>query len=251
MAEASPAPRQHDDSELAPHAHRMTLWGAPDAAHFPPLCPNCGSAAAARLSCSKGFRRSSGSDTPDSTVVISVAVPFCDDCIARHRAEVRSPSFLANVVSSFSSGDMFAAAGLGAAAAFTAYHALDELLRGRTSHFAVFAGLAGIFGLLARFQGKLAWRDTEYFRVAAQTTVTKAFDYSDNEPAPFESARFSCTMRDERFAAAFKSLNRHLEYEPGSTAAQADRRSANRQAWVVGIVVAALALFFVARDLLT
>ncbi len=244
------APHQHDDSELAPHAHRMTLWGAPDAAHFPPLCPNCGSAAATRLSYSKAFRRSSESDTPDSSVVMSVAVPFCDDCIARHRAEVRSPNLLANVLSSFSGGEMFAAAGLGAAAAFTAYHALDELLHGRMAHFAVFAGLTAIFGLLARFQGKVAWRETEHLRVAAQTSVTKAFDYSDNEPAPFESARFSCTMRDERFAAAFKSLNRHLEYEPGSMAARADRRSANRQAWVVGIVVAALALFFAARDLL-
>lgn len=145
---------------------------------------------------------------------------------------------------------MFGAVGLGAAAAFTAYHALDELVRGRTSHFAVFAGLTGIFGVLGLFQAKSAWRDAEYFRVPAQTTVTKAFDYSDNEPAPFESARFACTMRDERFAAAFRLLNRHLEYQPGSTAAQADRRSANRQTWIVGIVVAALALFFIARDFL-
>ena len=244
------AAREHDESELAPHAHRMLLWGAPGAAQFPPLCPNCGSAASTNLSYSKGFRRSSGSDTPDSRVVISVSVPFCDDCIARHRAEMRSPGLLANVLSSFSSGNMFAAAGLGAAAAFTAYHALDELLQGRASHFAVFGGLTGVFGLLAWFQGKLAWRDTEYFRVPAPTTVTKAFDYSDNEPAPFESARFTCTMRDERFAAAFRSLNRHLEYQHGSTAAQADRRSANRQAWIVGIVVAALALFFAARDFL-
>lgn len=236
--------------ELAPHAHRMTLWGAPDAAEFPPVCPNCGSAAATSLRLAKGFRRSSGSDTPDVRVVISVSVPFCNDCIARHRAEARTPGLLPSLLSSFGSGNMFAAVGFGTAAAFTGYHAFDELLRGRPSHFGVFAGLTAVFGLIARIQGKIGWQETEYVRVPVRTSVTQAFDYSDNEPAPFESAKYECTFRDDRFAAAFKALNRQLEFQPGSVQAQADRRNANRQAWIVGIVVAAIALLFLVRDFL-
>lgn len=238
----------HGGAALAPHAHRMTLWGAPDAARFPPLCPNCGKAAANSLRLAKAFRRASGSDTPDSTVVLSVTVPFCDACIARHRAEVQSPGLASTLLSSFSSGDMFGAVGCAAAAVFTGYHALDELLQGRWSHFGVFAGLTALFGLIARFQGRQAWHDTEHARIPAPTRVAQAFDYGDNAPAPFESPKYDCTMRDERFAAAFKALNREREFVTGSPAALADTHQAHRQTWIIGIVVAALALYFLVRD---
>lgn len=179
----------HSGSELVPHAHRMTLWGSPSTLDFPPICPNCGNAAANRVSYSKVFQRSSDSDTPVGHVVIRVAVPFCDDCIAQHRAQTSSASLVQTVLSSFATGDM-------------------------------------------------------------QTSVTQAFDYSDSKAAPFESDKFTCTMRDERFAAAFRDLNRQFEFDPNSLAAVDDRRAARREFWTVGVVVAAIALFFLIRELL-
>jgi hypothetical protein len=237
-------------SGLAPHEHQMRLWGSPERALFPAICPNCGSAAFKRIAVSKGFIRSSGSDTPDSRIVMTVNVPFCDACTVRHLAEAGTSNLWSKLLSGFNSGEMFGAIGFAAAAAFTGFQGLGELLRGRLSHFAVFGALTLFFGLIARFLARSAWLDTEYFRVQAQTSVTKAFDFSDNEPAPFESPQYDCTMRDGHFAAAFATLNRPSEFKPGSPAALADLRSANRQAWIVGIVVFAIALFFAIRSLL-
>lgn len=241
---------QQRDSELAPHAHRMVLWGSPSTLDFPPLCPNCGKAAANRISYAKVFERSSDSDTPVSHVVIPVAVPFCDDCIAHHRAQTPITSLVQTIGSSFATGDMFAALGFGAAALFTLRHALGELLPLRASHFAMFAVLTLAFGLLAWFQGRQAWAKTQHLRVVPQTAVTRAFDFSDVAAAPFESDRFSCTMRDERFATALRDLNRRREFDPHSPEAAADRRAARREFWTVGFFVAAIALFFLIRDLL-
>ena len=226
----------------------MTLWGAPAGARFPMLCPNCGQAATNSLPLAKSFERSSGSDTPNETIVLSVAVPFCDGCIARHQAESAPPGRLSTLLLGFASGDMFAAAGFGAAAAFCAFQAWRELGRGRGSPALVFAALALAFVAIAAYQGRKAWRDTEHARVRPQTEVSHAFDYGDNEPAPFRSPAYTCTMRDARFFAAFQALNRDLEFQPGSPADVADRRQANRQTWIVGIVVAAIAAFFLLRD---
>lgn len=235
---------------LIPHTHHMCLWGAPEAAQFPALCPNCGHPATARLMLAKGFVRSSGSDTPDHRAVLSVAVPFCNRCIARHRAELPATGALARLLSGFHSGEMLAAVAFAAAAAFTSWHALAELRHARLAPCAVFAALSVLFGLIARFEARRAWQDTEYFRVPAQTSVTRAFDFSDNEPAPFESPKYDCTMHDAGFAAAFRVLNQAREFRPGSPQAQADRQQANRQAWLIGLGMAAIALVFLLRDLL-
>lgn len=232
------------------NAHRMTLWGAPADARFPALCPACGGAATQRLPIARSFRRSSASDSASVTVVLSCAVPFCDACMARHRAEAVAPSLVSTVLSAFTSGDMFAAVGFGAAACFTGYHALIELFRGRGSHFAVFAALTAVFAWISRFEARQAWRDTEFARIPAPTSVTRAFDHGDNEPPPFESPRYTCSMRDAGFFAAFQALNSDIEFRADSPRAHADRRQGNRQAWIIGAVVAAIALFFAARDLL-
>jgi hypothetical protein len=236
------------NDEPVPHPHRMALWGAPAEARFPPLCPNCGSAASRSLPLAKSFVRSTASDTPNETVVLSVAVPFCDACIARHDASSTPPGPLSTLLTGFASAEMFGAAGFAAAAAFTTFQALRELSRGRASHFLVFAALALAFGAIAAYLGRKAWHDTEHARVRPQTEVSRAFDYGDNQPAPFRAPMYTCTMRDDRFFAAFQALNRDIEFLPGSAEETADRQQANRQTWIVGIVVAAIAAFFLLRD---
>jgi hypothetical protein len=239
------------DAELAPHPHRMALWGAPAAARFPPLCPNCGSAAAKSLLLAKSFVRSTGSETPNETVVLSVAVPFCDACIARHEAASVRPGYLSTLLSGFASGDMLGAVAFGAATAFTAFQALRELSRGRVPHALVFAALTLAFGAISALQARKAWRETEHVRVRPPTEVSLAFDFSDNEPAPFRAPMYTCSVRDPRFFAAFRELNREREFVPGSPAERADRRQADRQTWIVGGIVVAIALFFLLRDLFT
>jgi len=240
---------QDNESELAQHPHRIRLRCAPGGVRFPPLCPNCGAEAMQRLRCTKAFRRATDDDTPDSHVVSSMEVPYCDACIARHQAETKPPSVSTTLLSGFGAGgDMLGAVALGIAAAFTSYLALTELFRARWSACALFAGISLVFGLLARFQAKSAWRDTAHLRVAPQSSVTTAFDFGDCSAGPFETGRFLCTMRDAHFAAAFSELNRALEYLPNSAVAKAEQRAGQRKLWIWVLVFLAVAVLLAWRD---
>lgn len=230
------------EPERPPNEHVMLLWGNLGDARFPPLCPNCGNAATDTLKLSKIFWRSSGEES--TQVVISVSVPFCGDCIAGHQAESPASASRFDLLSSLN-GEMIGAAMVGVVAAWTGYHAAVELFHRRMDIFMVFAALCAVFALIANFLCRSAWRATEGHRVRPQTTVTRAFDYSDNDPPPFESPRYECTMRDARFAAAFRALNRHLEYRHDSPGARTDRRHADRETWIIGICIGiALLLFY-------
>jgi hypothetical protein len=154
------------------------------------------------------------------------------------------PSIWTTLLSSFGGGgDMVGAVILGLATAFTAYHAIAELLHLRLLNFALLSVLTLVIGLVVRVQCKLAWQETEYLRVPPQTRVTLAFDFSDSTAASFESVRFLCTMRDAGFAAAFKQLNREIEFQPDSPEAVADQRAAQRKSRFWTIVIVAIALY--------
>jgi hypothetical protein len=242
---------QDSESELAPHPHSVRLWGTPGGLNFPPLCPNCGATATQRITYSKAFLRILDSETPNSYVVTSASVPFCDPCIAQHRAETPTSGIWITLLSSFGGGgDMIGAVVLGVAAAFTGYHAIAELLHLSLLNFAVLSVVTLVIGLFARAQYKFAWQVTEYLRVPPQTRVTLAFDFSDSTAAPFEAVKFLCTMRDAGFAAAFKQLNCESEFRPGSPEAVADQRAGQRKFRFWTIVIVAIAFYFLMKDLL-
>ena len=234
-------------SELAQHLHRFTLHGAPGSLEFPPLCPNCGAAAAARVVCSKVFRRTH-TDAPTEHRVTSVAVPFCAECIASHRRQSTPLTPWDKVLASFATGDMLGALFPGIAALFVSYLALKALVRGQLTTLAVMLAVAGFFGLIAWSQRRAVWAETEHLRVVRQSPVSIAFDFSDDIAPTFEPPRFICTVRDARFAAAFEALNRSHQWVAGSPQDVAGRRAASRQTWVIGSIVAAVALVMMIAD---
>lgn len=238
---------QDGDSGLVSHAHRFTLRGDPDSWDFPALCPNCGAAASVKLDCTKVFRRTH-SDSPNSHIVASVAVPFCDACVARHGGSVQVQTPLWRLLSGFADGEMLGAVFPGMAAVFVLWLALNDLANGRIVRSLTMLPIAAVFGAIAWFMRGHVWRETAHLRVPPQTDVTKAFDFSDDVAPAFESPRFVCTVRDARFAAAFQALNRPREWVAGSEAARAERRQANRKGWITAAVVAALALIGMVSD---
>ena len=239
---------QDNASELEPHAWRFTLRGSPGAAAFPPLCPNCGSAAAHTIDYAKVFRHSD-SDGPTRYTVSSVRVPFCDPCIAIHRAQEAKPSLVETVLSSFATMDMLGAVFPALGALFLAWLALGDLVHGRGTRFLVELGIGAVFALIAWAQGGAVWKETERFRVPPLSPVTKAFDFSDDTAPAFESARFVCTVRNERFADLFGALNRDRAWHPHSPAAIAERRRSKRLLWIFGAVLLVAALWGLAQDL--
>ncbi len=239
---------QDNASELAPHQHRYTLSGRLSSLQFPPLCPNCGSAAKKPLTYAKVFRQPD-SDGPTRYVVTSIAVPFCDTCIARHRAQEEKRTMTSDLISSFATMDMLGAVFPALAALFLLYLALGDLFHARATRVLVELGIGAVFGLIAWAQSRAVWDQTQRFRVPPQSDVTIAFDFSDDTASAFESARFMCTVRHAAFADAFRVLNAGREYLPNSPQAQAERRRSNRMLWVFGALLAAFALWSVLRDL--
>ena len=248
LARMTPFEPQGNASELAPHPHRYTLRGAASGLQFPPLCPNCGHAATQRLSCAKVFRHGD-SDGPTRYVVSSIAVPFCDACIARHRAQEVKRTMMSDLISGFATMDMLGAVFPALAALFLLYLALGDLFHGRGTRMLVELGIGAVFGLIAWAQARAVWGQTERFRVPPQSDVTIAFDFSDDTAPAFESARFVCAMRNPTFANAFRALNIEREYLPASPQAQAERRRSNRLLWIFGTLLAVFAVWSVLHDL--
>jgi len=239
---------QGNASELAPHPHRLTLRGAASGLQFPPLCPNCGGAAAERLSYAKVFSHAD-SDGPTRYVVSSIAVPFCGACIAKHRAQEVKRTLVSDLVSAFATMDMLGAVFPALAALFLLYLALGDMVHGRGTRMLVELGIGAVFGLIAWAQARAVWGQTEHLRVPPQSDVTIAFDFSDDIAPVFESARFVYAMRNPTFANAFRALNIEHEYLPASPQARAERRRSNRLLWIVGILLAVVGLWGLLQDL--
>jgi hypothetical protein len=229
------------DSGVVAHPHRFTLQGSPGSLSFPPLCPNCGNPAAAEIEYAKVFQRTH-SDAPTEHIVTSVRVPLCATCAAVHHEQAAPAGRLSRVLSSFATGEMLGAVMPAIAALFVVYLTLKQLFKSRFDVAGVLIALAAFFALIAWSQRRHVWRATEHLRVAPPTEMTTAFDFSDDIAPAFEPPRFVCTMRNERFAKDFITLNRQLEYRADSPSAVADREKANRTLWLVGAVVVALAL---------
>ena len=238
---------QDNSSELQPHRHRLTLRGTPASIRFPPLCANCGAAAAGTVDVSKVFRQCEV-EGPTRYTVTTAAVPFCSACTVAHRAQEVRPAMVDNVFSSFVGMNMLGAVFPGLGAAFLAWIALGDLLHGRGTRALVELGLGACFALVAWGAGRAIWRENERFRVPRQTEIAKAFDFSGDVAPALESARFVCALRNDAFAAAFESLNRDRAWDASSPAAVAERERSNRLMWIFGGVIAVVALWSLAKD---
>ncbi len=239
---------QDDASQLEPHPWRFTLRGSPAAAAFPPLCPNCGGAATHTIDYAKVFRHSY-SDGPTRYTVSPVRVPFCDPCIAVHRAQEAKPSLFETVLTGFATMEMLGAVFPALGALFLAWLALGDLVHGRGTRFLVELAIGAVFALIAWGQGITVWKETARFRVPPLSPVTEAFDFSEGAATAFESARFVCAVRNERFADLFGALNRELAWSPHSPAAIAERRRSRRLTWAFGVVLLVFGLWAVVSDL--
>jgi hypothetical protein len=232
------------DANVVAHPHRFTLRGDPANLVFPPLCAHCGAVAAGTLVRAKAFYREASSGTSRDYAVNQVAVPFCTDCIGAHACAVqaRAPSLAARLALDFGSFENVGAVALGAAALFFAYLALKFLLRADLIGVSLPLVMCLVLAWAARHQLRLGWRATGYRRLPPTSDITRAFDFSDDIAEPFEPPRFVCTVRDAHFAAAFGPLNRDRVWSAASPAAVADRRAARRRLWLIGGVLATLAL---------
>jgi hypothetical protein len=132
---------------------------------------------------------------------------------------------------------MVAAVGSGLFALFLAKEALEDIVRDpRRALFVL--GVASVFAMISWGSYRAAYHRTEPFVIPAQSTVTTAFDFSDNLAALFEPERRIYAMRHAKFATAFIDLNRHKTWDTKGPEA----RQAKRRFWIAAVLVVVAAV---------
>ena len=88
-------------TSLAPHPHKLELRGAPRNLSWPRICAHCGELASEQIVVKKAFRplpEGLVREATGSVTTASAAIPFCARCATTHRATVRRPSIVSQVL---------------------------------------------------------------------------------------------------------------------------------------------------------
>ena len=194
---------QSGPEELAPSPHRFTVSGN-DAPAMPDICANCAATTDMMLPVQKVFLkrwRAVDQTAKRWTTHRGMLIPFCDDCIARHRslAPDWTPSqrFIIGLSSELAIPTVLCTA--------AALFCLRESVRSIGHSGAGFmATLAGIFLLIALGCWRASVFNTKWRLIPEQSEVTLACDFSDLLEDP---SRTVFAIRDDRFAEAFAVRN--------------------------------------------
>jgi hypothetical protein len=222
---------------LADNPHRVEMSGRPEEFVWPDVCPNCGAEASNTIRIEKVFYRAHRiSDDPSYHVITGMDVPFCDPCAERHLLEEPGMTPLQRRMSTLMTPYAIPMSFSALAVLFCLKEALADPTD--TTGLAVMGGMALFFFLISYGSWRASRTATRRLRVPAQTSVTLAFDFSDDLSEIFDESRRIYAVRNEAFATEFESLNSARVWEPGAPVARVAR--ARRK--VVYYAVAAIAI---------
>ena len=228
---------QHGDDGLAQHAHRLELRGGLGGLDWPELCPACGAPARERVPVRKVFvrrRRRRGGQT--RYVIGEARVPFCPGCIAQHRTEDAAGPAPSRPLTYLRSFLIIPAVGAAVLACLILPAARREPW---TEPGGIVAWVVvALFVALSLASVAATVADTRRFRVRPQTTVTRAFDYSDELGGVVEGRRRAYAIQDAAFAERFGAANRDRQWTGDD-----ERRGRWRTGLVAGGLLAALLLW--------
>jgi hypothetical protein len=188
----------------------------------------------------KVFRRDGGVDSGVTYVVTAVRVPFCPACIARHQVEAVTVSPLQRVLLCFRQPVIISALTMGVLALYLAPRAIDAVSSADGAGGLIFLGIVLLFSLIAAASGFAAFDQSRRHAVVPATSVTSAFDYSDDQSELFDRERRTYRLGNPAFAEAFLHANQHRQWNPGSPRAAAGRWL--RTALTIMIVVAGVVM---------
>lgn len=187
--------------------------GSPGKLAFPAVCAKCGAPAGRRVRVEKVFSRSMRGDQPAGYVVLGTEVPFCTSCVTKHRSEATAAPYGQRVVSMFRSMLLVPALVFAGVAVWLLPRALDRLTGGTERSILVLAGLVAGFGVLGLLCARAAVRRTRRYRVSGPSTVTSAFDFTDDLSEMFERERHTYQLANRVFGDAFVAVNASLVWD--------------------------------------
>jgi hypothetical protein len=208
----------------------IELTGAPRKLAFPQACASCGTPAGRRIPVEKVFERPRA-DQPARYAVVRVDVPFCMTCLKRHRDEAKHLPPSKQVLSVLRSILLIPAAGFVITALVLIGPFVHRVAVGNWRSALLFFGLVVGFGLLGIGCGVAALRQSHRYRVAEPTSVTSAFDFTDDLSELFERERHNYLLRNPRFAEAFVAVNATRVWDRQSRSARSGGRGRSAVLW--------------------
>jgi hypothetical protein len=213
---------------VAPHPHRVELTGRLATLAFPDHCANCAAPTLARARVRKVFARqrrygARRRNRYRGYRIDEARVPYCPACLAQDARE-REPSVrlwrarLAEMA--VAALPALPCLGFGI---FLEYKVLRAAPGGESApgwaHAIAFLFVAWGIGLLAS-----AWYQSRRHMVPRQTSVTLAFDFSEDVAGLLDPGqRRIYAMREAAFAEAFTGLNRDRIWCPNPAAEQREK----------------------------
>ena len=184
----------------------IELTGAPRKLSFPQACASCGTPAGRRIPVEKVFERQRGAHAVRYRVV-RAEVPFCTTCLQKHRDEAKHLPAGQRMLSALRSALLIPVAGFVVAAVALLVPFTHRLGDRDWGPALIYFALAVSSVLFAIGCAVAALRRSHRHRVAEPTSITSAFDFTDDLSELFERERHSYNLRNARFAEAFVAVN--------------------------------------------
>ena len=130
--------------------------------------------------------------------------------------------------------------------AFLGFKSLGSLATVDIADVVTASAVVGFFTLIAAANYRAAYAATARYAVIPRTSVTSAFEFSDNQADMFEPEHRLYFSRNEHFAQGLEVLNQDRIWHPGGRAAQAAVQKRN----VLYVVLAIGAAVILSWDLI-
>lgn len=223
---------------LSASAHRVLLAGSVEGLQHPPLCPNCGAAAARPLPITKVFMYNDGDDSGWGYRTARATPLFCDACILRHQGEAVPVTIIDRLKSAILTELAILGVGTAVFGLFVLSEQAAAILRDVRRQWPILI-LVGVLLLVAVLCLRAAWTGNTHRRVPRQTDTSQAFDFGDNGDSSFRTTSRTYAIRDADCAKAFERLNAERS---GAWLGPTQRRREQRAFWITAALIAVLAL---------
>jgi hypothetical protein len=195
---------------------------------FPQVCVNCCRPARARLLIEKvfSFHIEDMEGGCWSHSVAGFRVPFCENCVHTHRAEVKPVTLWRRLLRVLSTGSGIGGFVIFGCGVFFAGAGLLDFNAGSVLMFV----LACVAWLAGGFLLRSAWNDQRRHAVAPQTSISSAVDFTELLSDAFEPAWRAFSFRNCEYARMFREANAHRLWDLRGSGARAARATRTRRA---------------------
>jgi len=236
--------QQSAESKLAQYPYRLEMRGSPDTIAWPGVCANCGAGSTTRIRIRKAFYRQGRGrhDHGFGYRVVSIDVPFCGDCAARHRETVPKVSFLRRYRWFLLNPAHIATIGCAVLLWMTRPPVL-AIPADRTAALIAW-GLPAIFALGMLWTIGLTWWISRPDRFEPRTEISLACDVSHDVSEFFDRRRYIYGFRNKTFADAFEQANHDRLWTSRDQKRMLKRSTLAAVLFLGGLIVARLLLWY-------